>query len=103
MSNRPLQLKFLALLLVFFTWPSAFASPPSDSWEAWILLLRQSSKETPVRPDNKNISLELPLWVDCHLSWQADRSPEKIQIPEGLVLQSSPEQCSEQMENWVSR
>jgi hypothetical protein len=77
------------------------ASAPSGSWEEWIEKLRSGVKPTPPRPDGKNMLLPLPLWVDCHLSWISDQPKNKFSLPDGIVLQTSPKMCRNQMENWA--
>lgn len=78
---------------------------PTDSWEAWIQDLHRNAPKIMPRPDGKNPSLRLPLWVDCHLSWLFENRaqlPKEMSFPEELVLQSSSEDCSFQMERWSS-
>jgi|GEM_PF-6756688 len=81
----------------------ALANAPEKSWEAWILALRRGSTPPPPRPDMKNISLPLPLWVDCHLGWASDRpkSKTRVTLSGEIVLVGTPKLCQGQLEEWA--
>jgi hypothetical protein len=94
---------FVLLLALIFA-PLAHAkNPPAGSWEAWLVELRKGVREKPpTRPDGKNLSLPLPLWVDCHLGWAMDRPKSKTKVPlaDEIVLVGTPKLCRGQIEEW---
>ncbi len=74
-------------------------TPPTGSWEAWIVALREGKNMA--RPDKKNSEADLPLWVDCHLSWAVDVGKEKSglrTLPKQWVLKSTQKECTGQLE-----
>jgi len=81
----------------------ASATAPAGSWEAWLVELRLGASPPPARPDSKNISLPLPLWVDCHLSWAADRPKSKTRahLSGEIVLVGNSKLCRGQLEEWA--
>lgn len=109
---RPFSIKlllFLALLCVSPLGAKAAtpkrAQAPAGTWEAWLQDLHQRAPKVAPRPDGKNLSLRLPIWVDCHLSWLFENRshlPKDMSFPEEIVLQSSSEECAFQMERWAS-
>lgn len=85
--------------------PSQSSAPPSGTWEAWIIALRTGApRGLPGRPDGKNLTDPLPLWVDCHLSWLLDHPEYQKKIsPLGrkVILRSTPRACAGQLEQWA--
>ncbi len=100
---RLLSLFITALLSPGTPAASATQDPPLGSWEAWLVALRHGQSPPPPRPDQKNISLPLPIWVDCHLSWAADRpkAPTHVTLSGEIVLVGSPALCKGQLEEWA--
>jgi len=96
LAGKTSSLFSLALAVVVMT-------PPSGSWEAWLIALRQGKSPLPMRPDGRNLSLPLPLWVDCHLSWSTDRpqSKTRLGLADEIVLVGNPKLCRGQLEDWA--
>ena len=96
--------KFLLVLLILANrGQAAEPTPDEGTWEAWLLRMRASQSWAPVRPDKKEISEPLPLWVDCHLSWMLDhpRLGRELHVPKGLILHASAKLCKGQIEEWA--
>lgn len=73
---------------------------PSGSWEAWIQAIRSNAVGgLPGRPDRKSLDAELPLWVDCALSfhWERQQAP-RPRIAKNLILNSDAKACEGQLE-----
>jgi hypothetical protein len=95
-----LKRTLLALLIILSSGlAKAAEAPPPHSWEAWLLEIRRNPKRVPHRPDAKPASEELPVWVDCHLSWAFDRKAQRL--PPGLVLRSDSAMCKGQLEEYA--
>lgn len=105
---RPFKFRNLLGTLILLTAESSHAVdsaplPPQGSWEAWLVQVRAGIKPTPARPDGKNLSLPLPLWIDCQLSWAADRPKAAGQAapPDQIVLLGNAKLCRGQLEDWA--
>jgi hypothetical protein len=74
---------------------TAASQPPStQDWVRWLMELRQVASAPP-RPDGQALSSELPLWVECHMSFTMDHPELKKLYPstQGLVLSRGEQQC----------
>ncbi|MBS1985017.1 MAG: hypothetical protein JST16_12680 [Bdellovibrionales bacterium] len=102
-----MSLARLLLVTGVFSCPAAHAdySPaPPKTWELWLQQATAPRAEhVPPRPDGQPLTAELPLWVDCHLSWRMDQPKlsKTSQVPSGVVLRSTPEKCKGQIEEWA--
>lgn len=96
LAGKTSSLLSLALAVVVST-------PPQGSWEGWLVALRSGRSPLPARPDGRNLSLPLPAWVDCHLSWAADRPKSKTRVPlaDEIVLVGNSKLCRGQLEDWA--
>jgi len=78
-------------------------NPELGTWEHWINAIKSDGKNgLPGRPDAKVFADELPIWVDCHLSWHYDQpNSKKSKFLSNIVLRSDNKSCKGQLEQWA--